>query len=131
MEPLAAYAARLGREGELVVSGQPGKEPRRGVAETFAGIAPPAGRAAKGIGGSQSILAPFGAPTQFTGNVLIQLLHEHLLPTSASLVGKPHPGEMKQLMDQDALKFSTARKHGGVQQDQTSWDGCTSNVRSQ
>ena len=131
MEPLAAYAARLGRQGELVVSGQPGKEPRRGVAETFAGIAPPAGRAAKGIGGSQRILAPFGAPTQFTRNVLMQLLHEHLLPTSASLVGKPHPGEMKQLMDQDALKFSTTRKHGGVQQDPTSWDGCASNVRSQ
>ena len=131
MEPLAACAADAGGEGELVVSGQPGKEPRRGVAETFAGIAPPAARAAKGIGASQPILAPFGAPTQFTSNVLPQFSLQHLLPTSASLVRKPHPGEMKQLMDQDAFKFAMAREHGGIQQDQTSLDGCARYVRSQ
>ena len=61
----------------------------------------------------------------------MQFSHEHLLPTSAPLVRKPHPGEMKQLMDQHAFKFAMAREHGGIQQDQTSWDGCARNVRSQ
>jgi len=131
MEPLAAHAARLGREGELVVSGQPGKEPCRGVAETFAGVAPPAGCAAKGVGASQRSLAPFGAPAQFTSNLFPQLSREHLLPIPAPLVRKAHPSEMKQFMDQNALKFTAPRQDRDVEQNQTVWNGSSGQMRPQ
>lgn len=123
MKPLAAQTAHARREGKLVVSGQPGEEPRRSIAETFAGIAPPARRPAERIGASQLILAPFSAPTQFPGNVTTQLPLQHFLPAAALLVRKPNPGEMKQFVDQNALKFTPAREHACVEQDQTPGDG--------
>ena len=63
-EPLAAKTALGTGEREFVMRAESGEQPSRGVAEAFAGVAAPAGRAAADIFGTQRIFAPFGAPTQ-------------------------------------------------------------------
>ena len=60
-----------------------------------------------------------------------QFLGQHLFPVSPASVGQPHPDEMRDLMYQDALKFSAPSQYLRIQEDDPPRDRCGGEVRPQ
>jgi len=75
--------------------------------------------AAADVGSSELVLAPFGAPAEFAGKLLgigeSQFGLENAFPAPAGLVRKADPGEVENLMDQDAFKLAALREDLGIQ----------------
>ena len=119
-KPSPADAAGGARQSEFVMIAQFGAQPGGGIAEALAHVAPPGGRAAADVGASKFVLAPFGAPSELAralfGYGASELGLEDAFPTPAGLVRKADPGEMEDLMDQDALELAALGEDLGIEQ---------------
>lgn len=111
-EPLAPGGAGARSQCEFVMRAEPAIHPGGGIAETLAGVTPPTGSAQQDIAPVERRFAPFRAPAEFSLRASGAFARQHLLPGTAPGIGKPHPAEVKQFVDQDALEFSAAGKDG-------------------
>ena len=93
-----------------------GAQPGGGITEAFAYIASPGGGAAADIGTRELVLAPLGAPTQFAGARACKFGFEHAFPAPTGLIRQADPGEVENLMDQDAFEFASLGEDLGVEQ---------------
>jgi hypothetical protein len=110
--------AGAGGKRELIMRAEAGVKPRRGVAKTFAGIAAPAGSAPASVGTFQLGFAPLRAPTELTWRAGGELFAEHVFPAPTFFIRETHPGEVEQLVDQDALELPAAGQHFGVEENE-------------
>src|SRR5260221_494574 len=88
-------------------------EPAGGVSEALAGIIAP-GTAGKR---DQSCLARFGRPSQLASYTAAKLVRQKLFPRCAFGLPQSEPGEMEQLMNEDASHLASVGKQCAVKDD--------------
>jgi len=115
-KPSPADAAGGARQSEFVMIAQFGAQPGGGIAEALTYVTPPGGSAAADVGRLELLLAPFGAPSEFARTGACQFGLQHAFPAPTGLVRKADPGEMEDLMDQDALELAALGEDLGIEQ---------------
>jgi hypothetical protein len=76
------------------------------------------------------VFPPFRAPAQFSADSGGNLGRQKFFPTPPAKVAETHPGEVEDLMNQDALELAMARQDFGVQEDNSFRDGGGGQVRA-
>ena len=113
------------------MAGKASAKPSRGVAEAFADVAAPRGRAAAEVGAGEPALPPFRAPAELAGRARDKFPGQHALPAPASLVRETDPHEMEDLVDQDPLELPGAGQEFGVEQNPPVWNVGGSQMRAE
>ena len=115
-KPSPADAAGGARQSEFVMIAQFGAQPGGGIAEALTYVTPPGGSAAADVGRLELLLAPFGAPSEFARTGACQFGLQHAFPAPTGLIRQPDPGEVENLVDQDAFEFAALGEDLGVEQ---------------
>jgi hypothetical protein len=105
MEPFGPAPSMPGCKGKFVVTANSGIHPASRVAEAFTKVLAPLW-ADEPIGRfGEHPLAKFGRPAEFPSSMGGEFAANHLFIRCACLIAQPDPGEVKDLMQEDAHKF--------------------------
>lgn len=112
--PAASPAASQRQFGFL-----PAPQPGGRVAEALAAIFPPAARPLPRITILQFLLPPFRRPARLSSRAAAPLDTEQILPFTPRRIAEPHPGEMKEFVQQNAPVLACVGLQIPIQHNQT------------
>ena len=131
LEPVPPSTPEARRKRKLLMPVQTGITPRSRIAEALARVSAPPGRSATAIASGKLCFAPLRAPSQLSSYASLDFSRQNPLPFPSYRVRKPHPHEMKYLVDQNALKFARRSQNFTIERDHAARNGGSGQMRTQ